>query len=154
MTREEELKKLAIEWEEYKNSRRRHEPLPVSEETSYYFTEIYFQTPFDVVVDLLGTPNVKASNLEELESVFGPHKESMENKEIVKLSYHFKLLGPEKIKFEILSFHDEGYPSPEDELDWLIMVENSEHTDTVVEYVDYLFDARAYNKPFRLFGFN
>ena len=154
MTREEELKKLAIEWEEYKNSRRRHERLPVSEETSYYFTEIYFQTPFDVVVDLLGKPNVKASNLEELESVFGPQKESMENKEIVKLSYHLNLLEPEKIKFEILSFHDKGFPSPEDELDWLIMVENSEHTDTVVEYVDYLFDARAYHKPFRLFDFN
>ena len=154
MTREEELKKLAIEWEEYKNSRRRHEPLPVSEETSYYFTEIYFQTPFDVVVDLLGTPNVKTSDIEELERVFGPQKESMENKEIVKLSYHLKLLGPEKIKFEISSFNNGGYPSPEDELDWLILVENSEHTDTVVEYIDYLFDARSYNKPFRLFDFN
>lgn len=143
---------LSTEIKESQNDFRKHILLPETYNFDGKLSDSYFETTNEAMIYLFGEPNKTIVGIDEVERYFGPQDDIEQEIDFIKLNYKIQMTEPSHLKFELVTYTTGNEIDPDNEQQWIILVEDLNHQEAIMDYLSMLFYFYVDDVPFRFYS--
>ncbi|MCH5233737.1 MAG: hypothetical protein J1E16_00445 [Muribaculaceae bacterium] len=134
------------------NNFRKHIILQETDNFDGKLSSSYFETTNEAMIYLFGEPNKTMVGLDEVERYFGTQDDIEQEGDFIKLNYKIQMTEPSHLKFELVSYTTGNEIDPDNEQQWIILVEDLNHQEAIIDYLGMLFYFYVDDVPFRFYS--